>query len=164
MESFLLLKSLIFLLHTTVISQPICLHSLLNSQFLKSSSYSKICVRAFPILMQMTCTGMESSPFVLRFDFHTSPFLPDFIRIYCCSFPCLILFMTILQVWNPKANQEGYAPSAVEVLRILDETLDAFFQLPIPTHPALLPDLMAGLDRCLQYYVTKAKSGCGKCL
>lgn len=49
----------------------------------------------------------------------------------------------------------------MEVLRIIDETLDAFFQLPIPTHPALLPDLMAGLDRCLQYYITKAKSGCG---
>lgn len=65
------------------------------------------------------------------------------------------------EVWNPQANQEGFAPSAVEVLRIIDETLDAFFQLPIPTHPALLPDLMAGLDRCLQYYITKAKSGCG---
>ncbi|XP_059459874.1 protein unc-13 homolog [Corylus avellana] len=65
------------------------------------------------------------------------------------------------EVWNPQGNQEGYAPSAVEVLRTLDETLDAFFQLPIPMHPALLPDLMAGLDRCLQHYVTKAKSGCG---
>ncbi|GMQ03462.1 hypothetical protein CsSME_00049250 [Camellia sinensis var. sinensis] len=65
------------------------------------------------------------------------------------------------EVWNPQANQEGYAPSAVEVLRMIDETLDAYFQLPIPMHPALLPDLMAGLDRCLQYYVAKAKSGCG---
>ncbi|PPR92402.1 hypothetical protein GOBAR_AA28267 [Gossypium barbadense] len=65
------------------------------------------------------------------------------------------------EVWNPQANQEGYAPSAVEILRIIDETLDAFFQLPIPTHPALLPDLMAGLDKCLQNYVMKAKSGCG---
>lgn len=65
------------------------------------------------------------------------------------------------EVWNPQANQEGYAPSAVEVLRMVDETLDAYFQLPIPMHPALLPDLMAGLDRCLQYYITKAKSGCG---
>ncbi|KAF5456472.1 hypothetical protein F2P56_025955 [Juglans regia] len=65
------------------------------------------------------------------------------------------------EVWNPRANQEGYAPSAIEVLRILDENLDAFFQLPIPMHPALLPDLMAGLDRCLKYYITKAKSGCG---
>lgn len=65
------------------------------------------------------------------------------------------------EVWNPQANQEGYAPSAGEVLRVIDETLDAFFQLPIPMHPALLPDLMVGLDKCLQYYVTKAKSGCG---
>ncbi|KAL6215570.1 hypothetical protein ACLB2K_014999 [Fragaria x ananassa] len=63
--------------------------------------------------------------------------------------------------WNPPANEDGYAPSAVEVLRTFDETLVAFFQLPIPMHPALLPDLVAGLDRCLQYYVTKAKSGCG---
>ncbi|KAL4342403.1 hypothetical protein GQ457_08G003890 [Hibiscus cannabinus] len=65
------------------------------------------------------------------------------------------------EVWSPQANQEGFAPSAVEILRIIDETLDAFFQLPIPTHPALLPDLMVGLDKCLQYYTIKAKSGCG---
>ncbi|XP_070008996.1 protein unc-13 homolog [Nicotiana sylvestris] len=65
------------------------------------------------------------------------------------------------EVWNPQANEGGFAPSAVEVLRIIDETLDAFFQLPIPMHPALLPDLMSGLDRYLQYYVSKAKSGCG---
>ncbi|XP_065848967.1 protein unc-13 homolog [Euphorbia lathyris] len=65
------------------------------------------------------------------------------------------------ELWKAEPNQEGFAPSAVEVLRIIDETLDAYFQLPIPMHPALLPDLMAGLDRCLQYYATKAKSGCG---
>ncbi|KAJ7958818.1 Retinol dehydrogenase 13 [Quillaja saponaria] len=65
------------------------------------------------------------------------------------------------ELWNPQANQEGYALSAVEVLRTIDETLDAFFHLPIPMHPALLPDLMNGLDRSLQYYITKAKSGCG---
>nr|KYP65139.1 hypothetical protein KK1_011368 [Cajanus cajan] len=65
------------------------------------------------------------------------------------------------EVWSAQANQEGYAPSAVEVLRIINETLDAFFQLPIPMHPALLPEVMNGLDRCLQYYVIKAKSGCG---
>lgn len=60
-------------------------------------------------------------------------------------------------------NQEGgYALSAAEVLRITDETLEAFFQLPIPMHPAVLPDLIIGLDKYLQYYVSKAKSGCGK--
>uniref|UniRef100_A0A7N0V5Y9 MHD1 domain-containing protein n=1 Tax=Kalanchoe fedtschenkoi TaxID=63787 RepID=A0A7N0V5Y9_KALFE len=65
------------------------------------------------------------------------------------------------EVWNPQTNRDKYAPSCVEVLRILDDTLEAFFQLPIPNHPALLPDLVAGLDRCLQYYVMKTKAGCG---
>ncbi|KAL9226835.1 hypothetical protein vseg_002602 [Gypsophila vaccaria] len=64
-------------------------------------------------------------------------------------------------VWNPHDSEGGLSQSAIEVLRSIDETLDAFFQLPIPVHPALLPDLVAGLDRCLQYYVSKAKSGCG---
>nr|DAD44644.1 TPA_asm: hypothetical protein HUJ06_002873 [Nelumbo nucifera] len=63
------------------------------------------------------------------------------------------------EVWNPRANKERFAPSSIEILRIIDEILDAFFQLPIPMHPALLPDLMAGLDRCLQHYVSKTKSG-----
>ncbi|CAH2060654.1 unnamed protein product [Thlaspi arvense] len=58
-------------------------------------------------------------------------------------------------------NQGGYAQSAAEVLRITDETLEAFFQLPIPMHPAVLPDLIIGVDKYLQYYVSKAKSGCG---
>lgn len=54
------------------------------------------------------------------------------------------------------------APSGVEVLRSIDETFEAFFLLPIPMHPALLPELMNGLDGCLQKYILKAISGCGK--
>ncbi|KAM5547604.1 protein unc-13 [Rosa sericea] len=65
------------------------------------------------------------------------------------------------EVWNPQANKERFAPSAIEVLRIVDETLEAFFMLPIPMHPGLIPELKTGLDRCLQYYVSKAKTGCG---
>jgi hypothetical protein len=65
------------------------------------------------------------------------------------------------EVWNPRANEEGFATSAIDVFRSMDEILEAFFGLPIPMHPAMLPDLMAGLDRCLQYYIIKAKSGCG---
>ncbi|KAJ6852838.1 uncharacterized protein M6B38_252560 [Iris pallida] len=65
------------------------------------------------------------------------------------------------EVWNPRANKENIAPSAVDILRIVDETLDAFFQLPIPMHQASLPDLLVGLDRSLQHYVSKVKSGCG---
>ncbi|KAL8149233.1 hypothetical protein AgCh_006297 [Apium graveolens] len=65
------------------------------------------------------------------------------------------------EVWNPQANKERFAPSAVEVLRIADETLEAFFLLPIPRHPVLLPKLMTSLDKCLQYYILTTKSGCG---
>lgn len=49
----------------------------------------------------------------------------------------------------------------MEVLRIVDETLEAFFLLPIPMHPVLLPELIGGIDKCLQNYIIKAKSGCG---
>ncbi|XP_048442414.1 protein unc-13 homolog isoform X2 [Pyrus x bretschneideri] len=65
------------------------------------------------------------------------------------------------EVWNPKANKERFAPSAVEVLRIIDDTLEAFFMLPIPMHSVLVPELMIGLDKCIQHYILKAKSGTG---
>ncbi|KAI4350812.1 hypothetical protein L6164_005226 [Bauhinia variegata] len=65
------------------------------------------------------------------------------------------------EVWNPQANKECFAPSAVEVLRMIDDTLEAFFLLPIPTHAVLLLDLMSGLDKSLQHYILKTKSGCG---
>ncbi|KVI01235.1 Mammalian uncoordinated homology 13, domain 2 [Cynara cardunculus var. scolymus] len=47
------------------------------------------------------------------------------------------------------------------VLRTIGDTLEAFFLLPIPMHAALLPDLTNGLDRSLQDYISKAKSGLG---
>ncbi|GMH23823.1 hypothetical protein Nepgr_025666 [Nepenthes gracilis] len=65
------------------------------------------------------------------------------------------------EVWNVHANKELVAASAVEVLRSVDETLEAFFLLPIPIQPSLVTDLVTGLDRCLQQYIAKAKSGCG---
>ncbi|KAL4284140.1 hypothetical protein GQ457_16G002860 [Hibiscus cannabinus] len=65
------------------------------------------------------------------------------------------------EVWDPRVNKERFAPSAVEVLRIVDEALEAFFLLPISIHAALIPHLTNGIDRCLQNYVSKAKSGCG---
>ncbi|KGN56167.1 protein unc-13 homolog [Cucumis sativus] len=65
------------------------------------------------------------------------------------------------EVWNPHANKEHIAPSVVEVLRIVDESFEAFFLLPIPQHSLLLPDLLMGLDKCLQQYILKTKSGCG---
>ncbi|KAB2076938.1 hypothetical protein ES319_A06G072200v1 [Gossypium barbadense] len=64
------------------------------------------------------------------------------------------------EVWDPQANKERFAPSSVEVLRIVDEALEAFFLLPISIHAALLPDLTNGIDRYLQHYISKAKSDC----
>ncbi|XP_061371172.1 protein unc-13 homolog [Gastrolobium bilobum] len=65
------------------------------------------------------------------------------------------------EVWNPHANRDCFAPSAVEALRIIDDSLEAFFLLPIPMHAVFLPELMSGLDKSLQQYILKAKSGCG---
>lgn len=65
------------------------------------------------------------------------------------------------EVWNVQANKERVSPSVIEVLRIVDETLEAFFLLPIPMQPVLVNDLTISLDRCLQHYILKAKSGCG---
>lgn len=65
------------------------------------------------------------------------------------------------EVWDPHAYKERYAPSAVEVLRMMDETVEAFFLLPMTMHTVLLPDLMRGLDQCMQQYIMEAKSGCG---
>ncbi|MBA0789734.1 hypothetical protein Gohar_014425, partial [Gossypium harknessii] len=64
-------------------------------------------------------------------------------------------------VWDPRANRERFALSAVEVLRIVDEAFEAFFLLPITTHSALLPDLATGINSCLQHYISMAKFGCG---
>ncbi|RYR20837.1 hypothetical protein Ahy_B03g066084 [Arachis hypogaea] len=63
--------------------------------------------------------------------------------------------------WKPHAKKESIALSAVEVLRMIDDTLEEFFLLPIPTHAVLLPELITGLDNSLQQYIFKAKSGCG---
>ncbi|KAK2405539.1 protein unc-13 protein [Trifolium repens] len=65
------------------------------------------------------------------------------------------------EAWNPQANKEGFAPSAVQVLRFIDDTLEAFFLLPISMHAVLLPELISGLDKSIQQYILKAKSGCG---
>ncbi|RLN03481.1 uncharacterized protein C2845_PM13G11310 [Panicum miliaceum] len=64
--------------------------------------------------------------------------------------------------WKPMdTNRDSFAPSSVEMLQLIEETFDAFFELSIPMHSTLLSDLTAGLDKCLHYYVSKVKSGYG---
>ena len=58
--------------------------------------------------------------------------------------------------------REHYGASIVEVFRLIEETLDSFFALPMADPSLLLPDLVLGLDRALLRYVIVTKSGCGK--
>lgn len=68
-----------------------------------------------------------------------------------------------MQTWNLKDNnRDSFAPSSVEMLHIIEATLDAFFHLSLTIHSTLLADLTAGLDKCLHFYVSKVKSSCGK--
>lgn len=63
--------------------------------------------------------------------------------------------------WSPGSNKDNYAPSAVEVLRIVEESLDTFFAMPSEQYPDLLQELVAGLDKGLQRYVTQTVNSCG---
>ena len=66
------------------------------------------------------------------------------------------------QDWNPQALREHYGASIVEVFRLIEETLDSFFALPMADPSLLLPELVLGLDRALLRYVVVTRSGCGK--
>ncbi|KAG0560384.1 hypothetical protein M758_10G172500 [Ceratodon purpureus] len=63
--------------------------------------------------------------------------------------------------WSPGANNEHYAPSGVEVLRFMEESLDAFFAMPAEQFPELLQQLVEGLDKALQRYVNQTVNPCG---
>ncbi|XP_024538315.1 uncharacterized protein LOC9656156 [Selaginella moellendorffii] len=62
--------------------------------------------------------------------------------------------------WNPNAMREHYAPSVVELLRLIEETLDAFYVLPISPPKDVVQDLASGVDRVLYRYVAHAVSNC----
>ncbi|BBN09485.1 hypothetical protein MPTK1_4g20090 [Marchantia polymorpha subsp. ruderalis] len=64
--------------------------------------------------------------------------------------------------WKPKGTREGYAPSAVEVLRMMEETMDAFFALPISQDPQYVEQLVSGVESAVQLYCEKTISACGK--
>lgn len=58
--------------------------------------------------------------------------------------------------------REHYGSSIVEVFRLMEETLDGFFGLPVVEPSILLEDLVPGLDKALLRYVGATKTGCGK--
>ena len=44
----------------------------------------------------------------------------------------------------------------------MEESLDAFFAMPVEQFPELLEQLVAGLDRALERYVNQTVSPCGE--
>jgi len=72
------------------------------------------------------------------------------------------LCLDLCQTWEPDSLKERYAPSAVELLRIVDETLDGYFALPVSQFSDLLQDLVNGIDIALKNYGTQAIGNCGK--
>lgn len=69
----------------------------------------------------------------------------------------------MLQRWEPDAMKDRYAPSAVEILRMVDESLDAYFALPVSQFPDLLQELVNRLDVVLENYANQTIAPCGTC-
>ncbi|KAJ7297899.1 hypothetical protein O6H91_Y030100 [Diphasiastrum complanatum] len=64
--------------------------------------------------------------------------------------------------WSQNATRERYAFSAVELLRIVEDTSDAFFKFSVSQAPALVQDFTSGIDAALDHYVYVIVARCGK--
>ncbi|KAF6156235.1 hypothetical protein GIB67_030238 [Kingdonia uniflora] len=64
------------------------------------------------------------------------------------------------ETWNPKSKTEPYAQSAVEIMRLAQETVDDFFEIPIDITDDLVQDLADGLELLVQDYISFVAS-CG---
>ncbi|KAL3724677.1 hypothetical protein ACJRO7_029788 [Eucalyptus globulus] len=60
------------------------------------------------------------------------------------------------ETWNPKSKTEPYAQSAVELMRLIKETVDEFFDIPIGITEDLIQDLADGLGHLFQDYISFA--------
>jgi len=57
--------------------------------------------------------------------------------------------------WQPISTQQRYGESIVEVFRIIEETIDQFFNLKLPMRFPQLKGLTNGFDNALQQYTNK---------
>ncbi|EFJ10239.1 hypothetical protein SELMODRAFT_128615, partial [Selaginella moellendorffii] len=64
--------------------------------------------------------------------------------------------------WSSDALREHYAMSGVEVLRMVEDLLDAFFALPVYENPNFLRNLISGVSSVLERYAFLTVAGCGK--
>ncbi|KAH7421986.1 hypothetical protein KP509_13G084700 [Ceratopteris richardii] len=63
--------------------------------------------------------------------------------------------------WEPLSNQQRHGGSIVEVFRIMEETVDQFFNLKLPMRIPVLKSLMSGLDNALQLYSNRVVNQLG---
>ncbi|KAF8401961.1 hypothetical protein HHK36_012912 [Tetracentron sinense] len=64
------------------------------------------------------------------------------------------------ETWNPKSKTEPYAQSAVEIMKLVKETVDDFFDIPVGVSGNLVQDFADGLELLFQDYSSFVAS-CG---
>eukprot|EP00850_Spirogloea_muscicola_P002022 SM000007S20982 [mRNA] locus=s7:1389264:1394487:+ [translate_table: standard] len=65
------------------------------------------------------------------------------------------------ETWNAGATRGNCAASVAEVLRLAEDTLDAFFELPVPPDPDHLHMLVDGMNSCFELYVQRTLDSIG---
>eukprot|EP00271_Cylindrocystis_brebissonii_P005692 TRINITY_DN1789_c0_g1_i1.p1 TRINITY_DN1789_c0_g1~~TRINITY_DN1789_c0_g1_i1.p1 ORF type:complete len:1150 (+),score=247.56 TRINITY_DN1789_c0_g1_i1:187-3636(+) len=63
--------------------------------------------------------------------------------------------------WNPNLLKERCAPSAVDVMQLMQGTMDSFFELPLPPDPDILVRLVRTMDGALERYCAKVVASVG---
>lgn len=63
-----------------------------------------------------------------------------------------------LEDWEPLSSQQKQAASAVEVFRIIEETVDQFFEMSLPLDITHLQALLSIIFHCLDAYLVKVVS------
>jgi hypothetical protein len=69
-----------------------------------------------------------------------------------------------MQRWQPISVQQRYGESIVEVFRIIEETIEQFFNLKLPMRIMQLKGLTNGFDVALQQYSNKVVAQLGEFL
>ncbi|CAN8306267.1 unnamed protein product [Cochlearia groenlandica] len=64
------------------------------------------------------------------------------------------------ETWNPKSKSEPYAQSSGELMKLANDAIDEFFEIPIVITEDLVHDLAEGLEKLFQEYTTFVAS-CG---
>lgn len=67
----------------------------------------------------------------------------------------------MLQTWNPKSKNEPYALSAVELIKMANEAVEDFFEIPVGVTEDLIYDLAEGFDSLFKEYANLV-AACGK--